>query len=53
MKHMKNISKARPAKADIFGHPNILESIGGFLKEPLRIIGAHIEGVFDFLFGWI
>ena len=49
MNHMRSISVERPAKADIFGHPDIGPSLGGILKDPLGTVWEHVT----WLFKWI
>lgn len=43
MKHLQIVTKNTPAKAFLEGHPNLVESITGFLKDPAGTLGVHLD----------
>ncbi len=45
MKHLESISK-KPAMAATWpeDHPNLKDSISGFLEDPIGVLELHIKG---------
>ncbi len=49
MKHVSIVSKGTPAKAALLpeDHPSIIDSILGFLANPLEVLLDHIAFIFE------
>jgi len=43
MRHVTQISRSLPAKAFTEDHPNLIDSLVGFLKDPLGVIRLHLD----------
>jgi len=43
MKHLVTVTRGLPAKALLEGHPGVVESITGLLKDPLGTLGTHLS----------
>ena len=43
MKHTVAVTKQTPAQAFLEGHPDLVQSISGFLKDPTGTIGLHLN----------
>ncbi len=45
MKHVENLTKHMPVKGQILpeGHPGLLDSVKGFVENPMGVIEQHLQ----------